>query len=326
MAGNSQRRGAVRKDNKKAQVKGSGGNRRRGLAGRGATPRAEDRSWHPAGKRKEAREKLEAAQEKHAQRRTNRSGSRAVEVIAGRNAIVEALRSDMPADRLYVASRLDHDDRTKEILEIATERGIAVVEATRPELDELTDGSVHQGVAMGVPAYEYLEVDDLLDAAASKGQAPLLIALDSVTDPRNLGAILRAGGAFGAHGVIVPERRAAGMTASAWKVSAGAAARVPVARVTNLVRSLEALKKSGCFVVGLDGDADSSVRDLPFAADPLVLVVGSEGKGLSRLVRETCDAIAAIPISTTVESLNAAVAAGITLYEVAAARSEDASA
>ncbi|WP_029068225.1 23S rRNA (guanosine(2251)-2'-O)-methyltransferase RlmB [Jonesia quinghaiensis] len=324
MAGNSQRRGAIRKDTtKKGQVKGSGGNRRRGLEGRGATPKADERTWHPAGKRKEAHDRLEAARARRATRaRTNRAGSRAHEIVAGRNAVLEALRTNMPAERLYIANRIDHDDRTREIMEIAAERGIPLVEATRPELDTLTDGSVHQGVAMGVPAYEYREVDDLLDEAAAKDQAPLLIALDSVTDPRNLGAILRAGGAFGAHGVIVPERRAAGVTASAWKVSAGAAARVPVAKVTNLVRALESLKKSGCFVVGLDGDAEASVRDLPFGADPLVIVVGSEGKGLSRLVRDTCDAIVSIPITAAVESLNASVAAGISLYEIAGIRAD----
>jgi 23S rRNA (guanosine2251-2'-O)-methyltransferase len=181
---------------------------------------------------------------------------------------------------------------------------------------------VHQGVAMEVPAYEYAEVDDLLDAAAAAGQPPLIVALDSVTDPRNLGAVLRSAGAFGAHGVLVPSRRSASLTASAWKVSAGAAARVPVAKVTNLARTLAELKKSGVFVVGLDAGGDTAVRDLAFAGDPLVVVVGSEGRGLSRLVRETCDAIASIPIASTTESLNAGVAAGITLYEIAQARAE----
>ena len=146
------------------------------------------------------------------------------------------------------------------------------------------------------------------------------MALDSVTDPRNLGAVLRSAGAFGAHGVLVPERRAAGVTASAWKVSAGAAARVPVARATT-ARELGELKKSGCFVVGLDAGGDMPVGEVAYATDPLVLVVGSEGKGLSRLVREACDAVVSIPIATTTESLNAAVAAGITLYEVAKQRS-----
>jgi len=142
-----------------------------------------------------------------------------------------------------------------------------------------------------------------------------------VTDPRNLGAVLRSAGAFGAHGVVVPQRRAAGVTAAAWKVSAGAAARVPVARVTNLVRALEELRRAGCFVVGLDAGGTTAVGDLHLATDPVVLVVGSEGKGLGRLVRETCDVIASIPIRGQVESLNAGVAAGIALYEVERLRS-----
>ncbi|GHS89887.1 hypothetical protein AGMMS50218_17080 [Actinomycetota bacterium] len=180
---------------------------------------------------------------------------------------------------------------------------------------------MHQGVAIQVPPYEYADTEDLLDIAELSGRTPLIVALDGVTDPRNLGAVLRSAGAFGAHGVLVPERRAAGVTAAAWKVSAGAAAHVRVARATNLVRALDLYRQAGCFVVGLDGGGDVPIGDLPFATDPLVLVVGSEGKGLSRLVREHCDAITSIPISAPVESLNAGVAAGIALYEVVRQRS-----
>ena len=203
---------------------------------------------------------------------------------------------------------------------IATERGLDVFETSKNDLDSMTDNSVHQGVAIAVPPYEYSDIDDLLDLAEHRREPALIVALDSVTDPRNLGAILRSAGAFGAHGVLIPERRAAGVTASAWKVSAGAAARVPVARETNLVRALEELKKAGCFVVGLDGGGTTTVAELPFATDPVVIVIGSEGKGLSRLVREKCDVIAGIPMSNIVESLNAGVAAGITLYEIDKAR------
>src|SRR5699024_508731 len=170
-----------------------------------------------------------------------------------------------------------------------------------------------QGVPTQVPPYAYADDEDLLDIAAAAGQAPLIVALDGVTDPRNLGAVLRSAGAFGAHGVLVPERRAAGVTTAAWKVSAGAAARVPVARATNLVRALGELRDAGCFIVGLDAGGSVSVADLHLAKDPVVLVVGSEGKGLGRLVRENCDIVASIPISSSVESLNAGVAAGIGL-------------
>jgi 23S rRNA (guanosine2251-2'-O)-methyltransferase len=326
MAGNSQRRGAVRKaSTKKGPTEGTGGNGRQALEGRGATPRAEDRTWHPAHKRKVARERLDEKRSKAAPRRKqNFAGDRVNEVVAGRNSVLEALRAEMPVSKVFLATRIEHDDRTKEILAIATERGLPLFESSKIELDRMTDGSIHQGVAIAVPPYEYYELEDLLDAAENAGQAPLIVALDSVTDPRNLGAVLRSAGAFGAHGVLVPERRAAGVTASAWKVSAGAAARVPVARETNLVRSLETLKKAGCFVIGLDGGGDVSVGSIPFATDPLVIVLGSEGKGLSRLVRETCDSIVSIPMSSVVESLNAGVAASITLYEVAKARTEQA--
>ena len=323
MAGNSQRRGATRKPgSKKGARVGTGGHSRKALEGKGPTPKAEERPYHPAYKAKEAAERRGAAQRRGIQagRRTGGGRSSTHEMVAGRNSVLEALRADIPVTTVYIASRLEADDRTKEILLIASERRMNLLEVTKPELDRLTDGAVHQGVALQVPPYEYADVDDLLDAAAASGRAPLVVALDSITDPRNLGAVLRSAGAFGAHGVLVPERRAASMTASAWKVSAGAAARVPVARVTNLVRALETLREAGCFVVGLDAGGDVSVRDLPYAADPLVLVVGSEGKGLSRLVRETCDAIASIPIASETESLNAGVAAGIALYEVAGQR------
>lgn len=324
MAGNSKRAGAVRKaGSKKGAQVGTGGHSRKALQGRGPTPKAEDRTYHPAHERKLAAERRAAAAGRRPGGRGagGRKAAGATEVVTGRNAVLEALRAEMPVEGIYLATHLDADDRTQEILEIAHTRSLPMFEASRLDLDKITEGAVHQGVAMKVPPYDYKDADDLLDAAAEAGEPPLIVALDNITDPRNLGAVLRSAGAFGAHGVLVPERRAAGVTASAWKVSAGAAARVPVARATNLARELAELKKSGCFVVGLDAGGDMQVGELAYATDPLVLVVGSEGKGLSRLVREACDAIVSIPIATTTESLNAAVAAGITLYEVAKQRS-----
>jgi 23S rRNA (guanosine2251-2'-O)-methyltransferase len=194
------------------------------------------------------------------------------------------------------------------------------MEAPRAELDRLTAGAVHQGLALQVPPYAYAHADDLLTKAEGLGQPALIVALDGVTDPRNLGAVVRSAGAFGAHGVLVPERRAAGMTASAWKTSAGAAARVPVARATNLTRALQAYRSAGLVVVGLDGGGSVDIDAIEVAVDPVVLVVGSEGRGLSRLVREACDLVASIPIGAATESLNAGVAAGIALYEVARKR------
>lgn len=332
MAGNSQRRGATRKTgSKKAPGVGTGGHGRKALEGKGPTPKAEDRPYHVAHKRKVAQVRgtspagRPAATGRPGAGRPAASGrgrqNPGKEVVGGRNSVLEALRAGVPASAVYLATRLEADDRTREIIAIAADAGLPILEVTRIELDRITDGGVHQGVALQVPAYVYGDPDDLLDIAERSGKPALLVALDGVTDPRNLGAVLRSAGAFGAHGVLVPQRRSAGVTASAWKVSAGAAARVPVARATNLARTLAEYRQAGVFVVGLDGHGDVAVGDLPFAGDPLVLVVGSEGKGLSRLVREQCDAIASIPIASAVESLNAGVAAGIALYEVAKVRS-----
>ena len=180
--------------------------------------------------------------------------------------------------------------------------------------------AVHQGVALTIPPYEYAAVEDLLRLAADRFEPPLLVALDGITDPRNLGAIIRSVSAFSGNAVIVPERRSVGVTASAWKTSAGAAARVPVAKAANLNRTLEELKAMGYFVVGLDGGGDVELPGLELATEPLVNVVGSEGKGLSRLVTENCDQVVSIPIDSTMESLNASMAVGITLYEVSRRR------
>ncbi|MDR2703275.1 MAG: 23S rRNA (guanosine(2251)-2'-O)-methyltransferase RlmB [Cellulomonadaceae bacterium] len=328
MAGNSKRPGATRKTgSKKGMQVGSGGQRRKALEGRGPTPKAEDRTYHVAHKRKvEAEKRAQAQRPQQRTRKPKLSGPPpGKELIAGRNSVVEAARGGVPLTALYFAAGIDHDERTRELMQHAAEHSIPVFETSRLDLDQRSGGLAHQGVVAETPAYEYHDVEDILDAAEAKGHAPLIVALDSVTDPRNLGAILRSAAAFGADGVIVPERRAAGVTAAAWKVSAGAAARVPVARVTNLTRALQDLKRAGCFVVGLDGNANTDVATIHLAVDPLVLVVGSEGKGLSRLIRETCDLTAAIPISGAVESLNAGVAAAIALYEISRTRAKAAS-
>ncbi|WP_022921954.1 23S rRNA (guanosine(2251)-2'-O)-methyltransferase RlmB [Ornithinimicrobium pekingense] len=311
MAGNQQRRNA-RTSNKKGMVVGSGGQRRKQLKGRGPTPRAEDRVGHPAARR--AARDAKASGAGGGGRGPRRSGKASSEIVAGRNSVVEALRTHIPASTLYVASRLESDDRVRESITLATEQGIAVLETPRTELDRITDGAVHQGLALQVPAYEYAHPDDLLSVELPG--TPLIVALDGITDPRNLGAIIRSVGAFGGHGVVVPARRSAGMTASAWKTAAGAAARVPVAQATNLTRALESYRKAGFFVIGLDADGDVELPGLELADQPLVVVVGSEGKGLSRLVRETCDQIVSIPMAAATESLNAGIAAAVTLYEI----------
>jgi 23S rRNA (guanosine2251-2'-O)-methyltransferase len=328
MAGNSQRRGAIRKgDSKKGASVGSGGQRRRGLEGRGPTPKAEDRPKHKAHRLAKAGDKragsgargVKPAARPSASRGGSRRGGKASsEIVAGRNAVVEALRAEVPATTMYVAGRIDADDRVREALKTATARRIAILETPRGELDRLTDGAVHQGLALQVPPYEYAHPSDFIEPEAPG--IPLVVALDGITDPRNLGAIIRSVAAFGGHGVVVPERRSVGMTASAWKTSAGAAARVPVALAPNLTRALEEYRKAGFFVLGLDMEGDVELPDLELATEPIVIVTGSEGKGLSRLVRETCDQIVSIPMASTVESLNAGIATGVTLYEVARRR------
>nr|WP_291380355.1 23S rRNA (guanosine(2251)-2'-O)-methyltransferase RlmB [Demequina sp.] len=300
---------------KKGPSAGTGGKGRKALEGKGPTPRAEDRPYHKAYKAKQA---SETAAEKRAGARgggPRDRTSKADDVIIGRNSVLEALRAGLPANVLLVFERVDADDRITEIVSKAVEREIEVREVSKPVLDRIADGSPHQGVALEVAPYEYLQPGDLLEAPS-----PIrLIALDGIQDPRNLGAILRSAAAFGAHGAVIPERRAAGVTVAAWKVSAGAAARLPVARATNLVRALEDYKKAGLFVVGLDSDGDVELAESNLLDGPLVIVVGAEGAGLSRLVRETCDQIASIPISSATESLNASVAASIALYEASKA-------
>lgn len=324
MAGNSSRRGAIRNSaSKKGPQVGSGGQRRRALQGKGPTPKATERTAHPAARKAAAatRRAETGRGGKPGGSSSSRRSAGAPEAVGGRNPVVEALRAGVPAKALYVAARIDMDDRVREAMQLAADLGLPLLETPRGDLDRIYGGSLHQGMVLQVPPYQYSDLDDLLGAANDAGQAPLLVMLDGVTDPRNLGAVVRSVAAFGGHGVIVPERRAAGMTASAWKTSAGAAARVPVARVTNLTRALDELKAAGCFAIGLDAGGDATVAEVEAATEPVVLVIGSEGKGLSRLVRQTCDLVASIPMAGEMESLNASVAAGIALYQVSVLRS-----
>lgn len=308
MAGNSARRGAVRKS-KKGATAGSGGKGRAALRGRGPTPRAENRVGHPA-----ARRAASSAPKR------KRPTDAAPELLVGRNPVAEALRAKVPATALYVALGIDTDERVTDAVRLAGKRGIALLEVSRGELDRMTGGLLHQGIALQVPPFAYTELPDVLARAGESTTAPLLVALDGVTDPRNLGAIVRSAVAFGAHGVVVPARRSAGVTAAAWRTSAGTAARIPIAQVTNLPRALRDCQNAGCFVAGLDADGTTPLDDLDAADGPLVVVVGSEGRGLSRLVGETCDLTVSIPMAGPAESLNASVAAAVALAEVARRR------
>ncbi|WP_338780458.1 23S rRNA (guanosine(2251)-2'-O)-methyltransferase RlmB [Streptomyces sp. DG1A-41] len=307
-----------RMSGKKGAQVGSGGQRRKGLEGKGPTPPAEMRKGHK--KNRVAGAKARQTARRPAPR--GRGGKSTSELVVGRNPVYEALRDGVPASTLYVQQFIDNDERVREALQLAAERGgINLMEAPRPELDRMTNGLNHQGLVLQVPPYEYAHPQDLADAALDAGEDPLIVALDGVTDPRNLGAVVRSVSAFRGHGVVVPERRAAGMTAGAWKTSAGAAARTPVARATNLTRALEAYKKAGIVVVGLAADGEVELGELEALGGPVAIVVGSEGKGLSRLVGETCDFRVRIPMPGGAESLNAGVAAGIVLYEAARRRS-----
>ncbi len=311
MAGNSQRRGAVRKaGTKKGPQVGSGGVRRRGLEGKGATPPAHQRPHHPAAKR--AAKAARQQQGRH--RKTDDT-----EIVLGRNPVVECLRAGVPATALYVALGADSDERLTEAVQTAADKGIAILEVPRHDLDRIAANGMHQGLALQVPPYAYAHPDDLLAAGKKDAAPPLLVALDNISDPRNLGAIVRSVAAFGGHGVLIPQRRSASVTAVAWRTSAGAAARTPVARATNLNRALKQYADAGVQIVGLDAGGDTAIDQID-GAGPIMVVVGSEGKGLSRLVRENCDAIVSIPMAGPTESLNASVAAGVVLAEIARQR------
>jgi 23S rRNA (guanosine2251-2'-O)-methyltransferase len=302
---------------------GTGGHGKHRLEGKGPTPPASMRPGHPAqraatrqAKRGDNTKPRPSGGEREPDTKRRNAD---MELVIGRNAVVESLRAGIPAKALYVGGRAQSDERVAEAVQLAADAGIAVLEAGSAEIERLADGGVHQGVVLHVRPYSYAHPDDLIAQRRTAGP-PLIVALDGVTDPRNLGAVARSAAAFGADGVLIPSRRSAGVTAGAWKSSAGALARLPVARAVNLTRALETYKEAGLFVVGLDATGDESVREMAVADGPLVIVVGSEGRGLSRVVAAACDLLAHIPMTSATESLNAGVAASIALYEVAASR------
>src|SRR6201998_1301306 len=306
MAGNSRRRGAIRKSGtKKGPTVGSGGQRRRGLEGRAPTPPAHMRPNRPAAKRAQAPSRRPA-------RRTDET-----EMVLGRNPVLECLRAGVPATALYVALGTEADERLTESVARAADSGIAILEVPRADLDRMTPNHLHQGIALQVPPYNYAHPDDLL--AAATDSPALLVALDNISDPRNLGAIVRSVAAFGGHGVVIPQRRSASVTAVAWRTSAGAAARIPVARATNLTRALKGWADSGLRVIGLDAGGDTALHH-PYGHAPRGGGRGSEAKGLSWLVCHTGDEVVPIPMAGHTESLNASVAAGGVLAEIARQR------
>ncbi|MGA1145812.1 MAG: 23S rRNA (guanosine(2251)-2'-O)-methyltransferase RlmB [Candidatus Nanopelagicales bacterium] len=316
MAGNSQRRGAMRKGAKKKGASvGSGGQRKAGLEGKGPTPKATDRAHHPAAKKakrlaKQSPRSRDAS--KSASKAASKSGSNPTgDVVIGRNSVREALRARIPATALYLQVRADPDDRWRECIALARDQGIPIFEGSRSDLDALAHLGLHQGLVLAVPEYEYARLDDV-------ATGNLLVMLDGITDTHNVGAIARSAAAFDASGLVLPSRRSAGITASAWKASAGALSRLPVARVTNLRAALETLHEKGWMSIGLDAEAELSFDEIDqdVITDKLVIVIGSEGEGISHLVSQTCDFLVSIPMVHQQESLNASVAAGIALSSV----------
>ncbi|MCS7220617.1 MAG: 23S rRNA (guanosine(2251)-2'-O)-methyltransferase RlmB [Anaerolineae bacterium] len=245
------------------------------------------------------------------------------EILYGRHAVLEALRAKRRrALRLFLAEGVQERGTVLEILEIAHQRGIPVQRVRRGELDRLgtTD---HQGVAMEATPFPYVELEDILTAAAARSELPFLLLLDHLQDPQNLGTLLRTAEAVGVHGVVLPERRAAGVTPAVSNVSAGAVEHLHVARVTNLVQTIEKLKRAGVWVIGLERTASAIPYDRADLSGPLALVVGSEGGGMSRLVREHCDWLVMLPMFGRINSLNAAVAGSIVLYTAVHARQRE---
>lgn len=242
------------------------------------------------------------------------------ELIFGVNPVKESLQGTRGAYNLYVQiSATDH--RVEKIIKLAEQRGVAVHRREKMDLTKMCASSHHQGIALEVEPFRYADLDDLLALKSKAVSAGFLLVLDGIQDPHNLGALIRSAACAGAIGVIIPKDRACGITAAAEKASAGAVETIPVAMVTNIAQSLETLKKSGYWVYGLDGAAKQSVYGVDFSGD-VALVIGSEGEGIRPLVRKQCDVIMAIPQYGGVGSLNASVAGGIAMFEVARKISE----
>ena len=234
-------------------------------------------------------------------------------IIEGRNAVLEALRAGTPIDKIFIA-RGETDAALAHIAASARDRGVVVVECDRRKLDFMSRTHSHQGVIAQAAVREYASVDDILAAAREKGEPPLVVVCDELSDPHNLGAVIRTAECAGAHGVIIPKRRSAGLTAVVAKTSAGAVSHLPVARVPNLTACLKELKEEGLWVFGADAAGDRTLYEADLKG-PAAIVIGSEGDGMSRLVAQTCDVLVRIPMKGKLNSLNASAAAAILLYE-----------
>jgi 23S rRNA (guanosine2251-2'-O)-methyltransferase len=237
------------------------------------------------------------------------------EIIGGRNAVLEALKSSRRQIVELMISESSDDRRLRAAMKIARRKGIRVSFHSRKELDELAHGLNHQGIIAVASPMEYSPLDEIIERAFLPGTQPLIVVLDHIQDPHNLGAIIRTAEAVGAHGVVIPKKRAVGVTPAVVKTSSGATDHIPIARVSNIVQSLERLKDKGVWTIGLIPDADRTIYQVDLTG-PIALVIGGEGEGISRLVSERCDLLASIPMSGKVGSLNASVAAAVAMYEV----------
>lgn len=239
-------------------------------------------------------------------------GEQETTLYEGRNAVMELLRAGRTVDKLFVAP--DQNGRMADIIAMARQAGAVVTQVDRRKLDAMSETGVHQGVIAQAAAHAYVSLDDILKTAADRGEAPLILICDGLTDPHNLGAVIRSAETAGAHGVVIPKRRSVGLTATAAKASAGAIEHIGVARVTNLAAAIDELKEKGVWVFGADAGGDKQLYDADFVGSAAI-VIGSEGNGLSRIVRDKCDFIVSIPMKGKVNSLNASAAAAVLLYE-----------
>ena len=235
------------------------------------------------------------------------------DVLVGRNAVTEALKSGRGINKLWIASG-DREGSVSEIAALAKERGIVMQYVERAKIESFAGGHRHQGVLAYVAPVPYAELDDILKAAEAKGEAPFLVLLDELEDPHNLGALLRTADATGVHGILIPKRRSVSLNATVAKTSAGAVEYVPVARIGNIAQTLKKLKEKGFWVAGADMDGEKAYYEADLTG-PLVLVVGSEGRGMSRLTKDACDFIVSMPMVGRINSLNASVAGSILMYE-----------
>lgn len=241
------------------------------------------------------------------------------EIIAGKNPVLEALRSGREINKIWISEGVKKSG-IKELLDLARERGVFIQYVPKKKIDQLTNAN-HQGIAASVAAYKYAELDDLFQVAKERKEDPFFIILDELEDPHNLGSIIRTADAIGVHGIIIPKRRSVGLTATVAKASTGAIEHVPVCRVNNLAQTVDELKERGLWIAGTDAKGSIDYRKMD-AALPLAIIIGSEGKGMSRLLKEKCDFLYSLPMVGHVNSLNASVAAALLMYEVYRKRQE----